>query len=130
MPSSSFASSPDEQPTITFLLTEVIALLTRELAIVANRRWEDLPGLKREKVVLASRLKSFDWTPDPAVEEPAHGGLLKSRIADLENECRRKIQAQIELISNQVVALQELHQYWRECLGISFRDFHGAVPTA
>jgi len=128
MPLSS--SSPPEHRKITSLLTEVIDLLTRELAIVANSDWQELPGLKREKVVLASRLKSVEWPPVPAGEEPASWRLLKSRIASLEVECRKKVQAQIELIRHQILALQELHQYWRECLSISFRDFHEPIPAA
>jgi len=115
--------SSDQYQTITLLLTEVITLLTREQSIVANRRWEDLPGLKKEKVVLASRLKSIDWTPDPAREEPANLSLLQSRIASLEDECRRIVQAQMELMTQQIVALQDLHLYWRECLSISFGNF-------
>jgi hypothetical protein len=115
-------SSPEHRK-ITALLTEVIALLTRELALVANSRWHELPGLKREKVVLTSRLKSVDWPLIPVGEEPASWRLLKSRIATLEAECRKKIEAQIELIRHQLLALQELHQYCRECLSISFQDF-------
>ena len=129
MPSSS-PSPAEKHSKITFLLIEVIALLTRELAILANSRWEDLPGLKKEKAILASRLKSVDWAPIPSHEEPANWRLLKSRIADLEEECRRKVQAQIELIGKQVLALQEIHQYWLECLSISFRNFHESLPAS
>jgi hypothetical protein len=129
MPSSS-PSPAENHSRITSLLTEIVALLTRELAIVANKRWEDLPRLKKDKVVLASRLKSIDWTSDPVGEEPANWSLLKSRIAALENECRQKIQAQIALIRNQMLALQDLHQYWRECLSITFQNFQEPMPAA
>lgn len=129
MPPSS-PSPAENQPRITSLLAEVVALLTRELVIVDNSRWEDLPGLKKDMVVLASRLNSVEWTPVPAGEEAANRGLLRSRIAELENECRQNIQAQIELIRHQMLALQELHQYWRECLSITFQNYHEPMAAA
>ena len=129
MPSSSPSASEQHQR-ITLLLTEIIDLLTRELSILAHSRWEELPSLKREKVVLADRLKRVDWSPDPAIEVAAIWNSLKSQIACLEAECRQKIGTQMELMSKQILALQELHQYWRECLSISFGNLAEAVPAA
>ena len=128
MPASS-PSPAENHRRITLLLTEIIALLTRELNIVAQRQWEQLPGLKKEKVILASRLKRVDWSPDAALGEAAHWSSLKSRIASLEEECRQKIEAQMKLMTNQIFALQELHQYWRECLSISFGKLPEMVPA-
>jgi len=127
--SSSSPSPAEKRQKITLLLTEIIALLTRELSIVVHSRWEELPRLKKEKVVLASRLKSVDWSPDPAQEEPATWSLLRLRIESLEKECRQKIQAQMELMGKQILALQELHQYWHECLCISFGKLPETLST-
>ena len=112
----------------TSLLHEVLALLISELYTISNRRWEDLPDLKRKKVVLASRLQHFDDTTGAMEEESFDVRRLKSLVTDLEDQSRQKIQAQIELIENQILALQELHQYWRESLNISFQKFCGPPP--
>jgi hypothetical protein len=105
----------------TLLLREVVELLRWELSALSNGKWEDLPELKKKKVVLACRLREIDWTPSP---RPVDWLLLKSQIADLENQSRKKIENHLALIDNQVLALQEQHQYWRECLNVSFRKFY------
>ena len=61
--------------------------------------------------------------------EPADLLPLKSLISDLENQSRQKTQAQLDLIGNQILALQEQHQYWRECLNISFRKVYETRPS-
>ncbi len=113
----------------TFLLNEAVDLLLREMFAISNRKWEDLPDLKKKKTVLASRLRKIDWTPDPNGKEPADWTLLKARISDLEGQSRRQIQNQLQLIGSQVLALQELHQYCRECLNISLQKFHEPTPS-
>jgi hypothetical protein len=110
----------------TLLLRETVELLMEELSALSNSKWEDLPELKKKKVILASRLREIDWTPGTS---PVDWLLLKSQISDLENQSRQKIDGQLDLIGNQILALQELHQYWLECLNISFRKFYETIPS-
>jgi hypothetical protein len=110
-------------------LSQAVELLRWELSTLSNHTWEDLPELKKKKVVLASRLRAVDWTPGPAGPNPANALRLKSQISDLEAQSRQKIEGQIDLIGNQVLALQELHQHWLECLNISFRRLYEPIPS-
>jgi hypothetical protein len=103
-------------------------LLLAEISALTKRQWEDVPGLKKKKVILASRLRELDLTSGPIEEEPYDLRMLKSLVADLEDHYRVKVEQQLGLIDNQVLALQELHQYWREDLNVSFRKF--CVPRA
>jgi hypothetical protein len=122
----SHPSQPEEPHQRTLLLREAVELLGWELSVLSNRQWEDLPELKKKKVVLASRLREIDWTPSP---RPVDWLLLKSQVSDLEAHSRQKIQVQLELIGNQILALQDEHQYWRECLNVSFRKFCESIPS-
>jgi hypothetical protein len=117
------SKDPDNR---TLLLRETMGLLIEELSTISNRKWEDLPELKKKKVVLASRFREIDWTPSP---RPVDWSRLKSQISELENHSRQKIHGQLDLIDNQILALQELHQYWLECLNISFRKFYEPNPS-
>jgi len=108
------------------LLRETVELLVQELSTISNCEWENLPELKKKKVILASRLRQIDWTPSP---RPVDWLLLKSQISELENHSRQKIHSQLDLIGNQILALQELHQYWLECLNVSFRKFYESSPS-
>ena len=110
------------------LLREVIEVLGLELSTLSNRQWDDLPDLKKRKVILASRLGKFDWKPRAADQGPSDVSLLKSHITDLEGQSRQKIQSHFDLIGNQIVALQDQHQYWLECLSVSFQKFCDPVP--
>jgi len=110
-------------------LGEAIALLRWELSALSNHQWEDLPELKKKKVVLASRLRRFDWTSGPMGQESADWLRLKSQISDLEEQSRQKVGGHLELIGNQILALQEQHQYWRECQNVSFRKFYESIPS-
>jgi hypothetical protein len=119
--------SPSHEPdNRTLLLRETVELLVEELSAISNREWENLPELKKKKVILASRLRQIDWTPSP---RPVDWLLLKSQISELENHSRQKIHGQLDLIGNQIMALQELHQYWLECLNVSFRKFYEPSPS-
>jgi hypothetical protein len=113
----------------TLLLGETVELLRWELSVISNRQWEDLPELKKNKVVLASRLREIDWTSGPVDLAPADWFLLKSQISILEDQSRQKIEDHIQLIGNQILALQEQHQYWRECLNVSFRKLYESIPS-
>ena len=122
----SHPSQPEEPHPRTLLLGEAVELLRWELYVLSNRQWEDLPELKKKKVVLASRLREIDWMPSP---RPVDWLLLKSQVSDLENHSRQKIQVQLDLIGNQILAMQELRQYWLECLNVSFRKFYESIPS-
>jgi hypothetical protein len=119
----------EDRHKITFLLSEVVELLMRELSTISNRKWEDLPELKKKKAVLASRLRNIDWASGSTGQEPADWLLLKSRISYLEEQTRQKTQGQLEFIGKQILALQEVHQYWRECLNVSFRKSYESIPS-
>jgi hypothetical protein len=113
----------------TRLLREIVEVLMAELSTIAHRQWENLPDLKKKKAVLACRFREFDWTSGATGQEPVNELLLKSLITDLEDQSRQKIEDQLEFIDNQILALQELHQYCRECLNVSFRKFYESVPS-
>ena len=112
------------------MLAEIVEILVEELAAIASRNWHDLSLLKKKKVVLASRLRSVDWTPSPAEQEASDIRTLRHLVAELEGHVRRKIQEHMELLGMQVAVLQDQHQHWRECLNVSFRRFYDAIPAA
>jgi hypothetical protein len=120
---------PNENPDQRLpLLLQAVELFTEELSVLAEHKWEDLPDLKKKKVVLAGRFRGIDWQPGPA--EPLDLMTFKTQMAELENQSRQKIQGQLDLLSNQIYAMQELHQFWRESLSISFRKFYDPVPVS
>jgi hypothetical protein len=99
------------------LRREIVKILQREMAIVSHQRWEELPDLKRRKVMLASKLHGLSVGPGDAALPK---GLL---ISQLEEQSSRQIRAQMDLIGRQIIALQELRQYWMECLNVSFGKY-------
>jgi hypothetical protein len=105
------------------LLREVVELLMWELSAISDRKWEELPELKKKKEAIAERLKQFDWTPGPEELEPLDIVMLKSQISDLEYQSRRKVQAQMQMIRAQLESLQSQKQYWLDCLNIYFRQY-------
>jgi hypothetical protein len=113
----------------TLLLREVVELLMWELSAISNRKWEDLPGLKKKKEILADRLRQYDWTSSPDEMEPLDLVMLKSQIADLEYQSRKKVQVQLQMITGQIQALQGQKQYWLECLNIYFRKYSQQVNS-
>jgi len=106
-----------------FLLREVVELLMWEHSAISSRKWEELPALKKKKEALAERLKQYDWTPGPQELDPLDIVMLKSQIADLEYQSRRKVQAQMQMIRAQLDSLQNQKQYWLDCLNIYFRQY-------
>jgi uncharacterized protein involved in exopolysaccharide biosynthesis len=120
---------PEEPPKRAHLLSQAVDLLIWELSAISNRHWEQLPELKKKKAVLASRLLQLGATPPPTGAEEADLLELKSQIADLESQSRQKVDGYLEIIGYQVTALQDLHQYWRECLSISFGKFFESTPA-
>jgi len=119
--------SQDELSKRTLLLREVVELLMWELSAISNRKWEDLPELKRKKGLLATRLQEYDWTPGTQDQEPMDLIMLKSQISDLEYQSRQKIQVQLQMIKGQIDSLQGQKQYWLECLNIYFRQYSEPV---
>jgi len=120
--------SHDELSKRTLLLREVVELLMWELSAISHRKWEDLPELKKKKVLLAERLRKYDWTPGPQDQEPMDLIMLKSQISDLEYQSRQKIQVQLQMIRGQINALQGQKEYWLECFNSYFRH-HAPEPV-
>lgn len=120
----------DELSKRTHLLREVAELLMWELSAISNRKWEDLPELKKKKGILATRLQQYDWTPGPQDQEQVDLMMLKSQISDLEYQSRQKIQVQLQMIKGQIDSLQGQQQYWLECLNIYFRQYSEPVLTS
>ena len=107
---------PDER---TALLLEAARLLADELALLAAQDWEKLPVLKKLKVVTASRLRRLrteagaaDGAPNPALE---------SLIAEFESKSRSQIHARLDVIGNQILALQELSLHLHETLHVTLQ---------
>jgi hypothetical protein len=94
-----------------------------ELNAISNRKWEDLPELKKKKTVLAEQLRQYDWTPCSQDQEPIDVSMLKAQIADLEYQSRQKVKVQMQMIQGQLDALQGQKQYWLDCLNIYFRNY-------
>ena len=115
--------SQDELSKKTLLLREVVELLMWELSAISNRKWEDLPELKKKKGVLADHLRQYDWTPGTYDQEPIDVTMLKAQISDLEYQSRQKIQVQLKVIKGQLDTLQNQKQYWLDCLNIYFRKY-------
>ena len=121
--------SQDELSKRTLLLREVVELLMWELSAISNRKWEDLPDLKKKKGILADRLRQYDWTPGPQDLEPLDIVMLKSQISDLEYQSRQKIQVQLQMIKGQINSLQDQKKYWLDCLNIYFRQYAEPLQT-
>jgi hypothetical protein len=106
----------------TLLLREVAELLMWELATISDRKWEDLPELKKRKGLMADRLREFDWTPGPEEHESLDLLMLKSQISDLEYQSRQRIATQLKIIRQQLDALRDQKQGWLACV-------NGYFPT-
>ena len=124
------AQSQEEIASRIGLLREVVELLMWELSAISNRKWEELPELKKKKEALAERLRQYDWTPGPQELEPLDIVMLKSQVSDLEYQSRRKVQVQLQAIRTQLDTLQNQKQYWLDCLNIYFRQYNAETsPT-
>ena len=87
-----------------------------ELATISDRKWEDLPELKRRKGQLAARLREFDWTPGPEDHESLDLLMLKSQIVDLEYQSKQKISMQLKSIRQQLEVLRDQKNGWLQCM--------------
>lgn len=117
MPAQSFSSkAPSERAA---LVMEAAQLLVEELEMLAAQNWEALPDLKKRKVAVASRLRRLRAEMEAADGEPSPA--LETLIADLEAKSRSQIYARLDLIGNQILALQELSLYLHESLHVSMQ---------
>ena len=128
MKSPSPPPSPVIEERIT-LLTEAVRVLIAELSAASDHSAWNLPEIKKKKVVLASRLAQIDWSSGPLEAESFDLASLKSLVTDLETDSRQKIQSHLEFIGNQLLILQDEHQFWLECLNVSFRRFCAPTPS-
>jgi len=119
----------DEMGKKTLLLREVVELLMWELSAISNRKWEDLPELKKRKSALADRLREHDWTPDQTNPEPLDFVMLRSQITDLEYQSRQKIQVQLQMIRGQIDSLQVEKQTWLGCLKLYSKQISEPAHT-
>jgi hypothetical protein len=113
----------------TLLLREVVELLMWELSAISNRKWEELPQLKKKKGILADRLKQYDWTPGPDDLEPIDITMLKSQISELEYQSQQKVRVQLQMIKGQINSLQDQQQTWLECINSYSRQVHPPAQT-
>ncbi len=111
------------------LLAEVVEVLIEELSAIGQHNWNQLPLLKKQKVILASRLHDVDWASIPQEPESFDIKLLRKLVAELEGHCRQRIQLHMDQLDSQVTELQDQHQYWRECLSVTFWPFYSAIPA-
>jgi hypothetical protein len=118
----SLSPSPESSEKIP-LLREALEVLVGELSVLAEHKAEDLPELKKKKVVLASRLGKVDRMPLLPEPDAFDLATLTSLIHALEAQSRQEIRSHLELLGKRLLALQEEHQYWRECLNVSFGKF-------
>ncbi len=102
--------------TRTNLLRQVTEHLMWELATISDRKWEDLPELKRRKGELATRLREFDWTPGPEDHESLDLLMLKSQIADLEYQSKQKISMQLKSVRQQLEVVRDQKASWLQCM--------------
>jgi hypothetical protein len=100
----------------TKLLRQAAEHLMWELATISNRKWEDLPELKRKKGVIADQLREFDWTPGPADSESLELLMLKSQISDLEYQSKQKLAMQLKMVRAQLDVLRDQKQGWLDCV--------------
>ncbi len=119
----------DETGKKTLLLREVVELLMWELSAISNRKWEDLPELKKRKGKLANRLRQHDWTIDPVNPEPLDMVMLRSQITDLEYQSRQKIQVQLKMITGRINSLQAEKHSWLGCLNSYSKQTSESVPS-
>ncbi len=112
------------------LLRQVTELVMWELATISDRKWEDLPELKRRKSEMAERLREFDWTPGPADDESLELMMLKSQITDLEYQSKQKISGQLAMVRQQLNVLRDQKQGWLACVNNYVKKEKGQLASA
>jgi len=99
-----------------------------ELSILAEQKADELPELKKKKVVLASRLGQAAQMPLLPHPDAFDLAALASLVEAVEAQSRQEIRSHLDLLGKRLLALQEEHQYWRECLNVSFAKFCEPIP--
>ncbi len=87
-----------------------------ELTTISDRKWEDLPELKRRKGQMAERLREFDWTPGPEEHESLDLLMLRSQIADLEYQSKQKLSMHLKSVRQQLDVLRAQKAGWLQCM--------------
>jgi hypothetical protein len=102
----------------TTLLRQVTELLMWELSTISDRKWEDLPELKRRKTEMAGRLREIDWTAGEHNDDAGSLELLmlRSQITDLEYQSKQKISMQLAMVRQQLDVLRDQKQGWLDCV--------------
>jgi hypothetical protein len=126
----SSAPMPEKEETEirTRLLRQVTELLMWELAAISDRKWEDLPELKRRKGLLAGELRQFDWTAGPESTESLDLLMLRSQIADLEYQSKQKLSMHLKSIRQQLEVLGQQKAGWLHCMN-GYVNPNRALPT-
>lgn len=125
----SLAPLPEEETeNRTRLLRHVTELLMWELATISDRKWENLPELKRRKGLLAAQLREFDWTPGPESHESLDLLMLRSQIADLEYQSKQKLSMHLKSVRQQLEVLQHQKAGWLQCMQ-GYVNQPRALPT-
>jgi hypothetical protein len=123
-------SSPSPAPKKEIsLLKEAVEVLLAEILAATEHKSDDLPELKKRKVVLVSHLNQVDWSSKASAAENFDLSAIRTLIAELEAQSRQQIQRHLELIGKQLLALQDESLYWRECMSVSFRTSCDSVPA-
>ena len=112
--------SPQPDDTRTALLQRAAELILGEINLLTQQQWEELPDLKRRKVVLARQLRQLDWLADTA-NRPEMNAAARV-LAELEARAHSQMRGVMDLTAQRIVALQELQLYCRECDSVSLRD--------
>ena len=116
------STPPDVLEQRTTMLLKAVEVLLEELATLSREDWEKLPDLKKRKVVVAGHLRHSRAAAEAAGAPVAP---IESLVANLDQQSQDNIRARLDLIGKQILALQELGQYWRECQQVSFRRASG-----
>jgi hypothetical protein len=111
------------------LLKEAVEVLLAEILAATEHKSDDLPELKKRKVALVSHLNQVDWSSKASAAENFDLTAIRTLIAELEAQSRQQIQRHLELIGNQLLALQDESLYWRECMNVSFRTSCNSIPA-
>lgn len=84
------------------LLREIIETIMWELDSVRQGRWENINNFSQKKRDLRERLPAYDWNWDHAENQDAELHMLHSQIVELENQLKRAIDGQMDVVRAQI----------------------------